>query len=96
MEVNDALIDNLSRLARLEFNEDEKEAIKKDLRKMIGFVEKLGELDTTGVDPLLHMSPAINVLREDRLQGSVTQAEALSEAPSTDGTYFKVPKVIRK
>jgi len=96
MEVNDALIDNLSRLARLEFNEEEKEAIKKDLRKMIGFVEKLGELDTTGVDPLLHMSPAINVLREDRLQGSVSQAEALSAAPSTDGTYFKVPKVIRK
>jgi aspartyl-tRNA(Asn)/glutamyl-tRNA(Gln) amidotransferase subunit C len=96
MEVNDALIDNLSNLARLEFNAVEKEEIKKDLQRMIHFVEKLGELDTTGVEPLLHMSPETNVLREDRLRGSVSREEALTNAPATDGTYFKVPKVIRK
>jgi len=96
MEVNDALIDNLSNLARLEFNAAEKEAIKNDLQKMIHFVEKLGELDTTGVEPLLHMSPEVNVLREDVLQGSIPRKEALSVAPATDGTYFEVPKVIRK
>jgi len=96
MEVNDALIDNLSNLARLEFSAEEKEEIKKDLRRMIDFVEKLGELDTTGVEPLLHMSPAINVLRDDRLQTSLSREEALANAPATDGTYFKVPKVIRK
>ena len=96
MEVNDALIDNLSNLARLEFSAGEKEDIKKDLRRMIEFVEKLGELDTTGVEPLLHMSPSINVLREDKPAGSVSREEALANAPSTDGTYFKVPKVIRK
>ncbi|HEY4111193.1 Asp-tRNA(Asn)/Glu-tRNA(Gln) amidotransferase subunit GatC [Puia sp.] len=96
MEVNDALIDNLSNLARLEFNATEKVAIKKDLQKMIHFVEKLGQLDTTGVEPLLHMSPEINVLREDILQGSISREAALSAAPVTDGTYFEVPKVIRK
>ncbi len=96
MEVNDALIDNLSNLARLEFSAGEKEDIKKDLRRMIEFVEKLGELDTAGVEPLLHMSPTINVLREDIPGGSVSREEALANAPSTDGTYFKVPKVIRK
>jgi aspartyl-tRNA(Asn)/glutamyl-tRNA(Gln) amidotransferase subunit C len=96
MEVNDALIDNLSNLARLEFSTEEKEDIKKDLRRMIEFVEKLGELDTTGVEPLLHMSPAINVLREDTPASSVSREEALANAPATDGTYFKVPKVIRK
>ena len=96
MEVNDALIDNLSNLARLEFSAGEKEDIKKDLRRMIEFVEKLGELDTTGVEPLLHMSPSINMLREDIPAGSVSREEALTNAPSTDGTYFKVPKVIRK
>jgi aspartyl-tRNA(Asn)/glutamyl-tRNA(Gln) amidotransferase subunit C len=96
MEVNDALIDNLSNLARLEFNAAEKEAIKNDLQKMIHFVEKLGELDTTGVEPLLHMSPEVNVLRDDVLQPSITRAEALSVAPAADGTYFEVPKVIRK
>jgi aspartyl-tRNA(Asn)/glutamyl-tRNA(Gln) amidotransferase subunit C len=96
MEVNDALIDNLSNLARLEFSAEEKDGIKKDLRRMIEFVEKLAELDTTGIDPLLHMSPAINVLREDIPQDSVTREEVLSNAPATDGSYFKVPKVIRK
>ena len=96
MEVNDALINNLSNLARLEFNATEKEEIKKDLQRMIQFVEKLGELDTTGVEPLLHMSPETNVLREDIPQGSVSREEALSTAPATDGVYFKVPKVIRK
>ena len=95
MEVNDSLIDNLSNLARLEFNAEEKEEIKKDLRRMIDFVEKLGELDTTGVAPLLHMSPVINVLREDEVKGSVSREQALADAPATDGTYFKVPKVIR-
>ena len=96
MEVNDALIDNLSSLARLEFNAAEKEEIRKDLQRMILFVEKLGELDTTGVEPLLHMSPETNVLREDTPQGSVSREAALANAPATDGTYFKVPKVIRK
>ena len=96
MEVNDALIDNLSNLARLEFNAADKKEIRKDLQRMILFVEKLSELDTTGVEPLLHMSPETNVLREDTLQGSVSREAALANAPATDGTYFKVPKVIRK
>ena len=96
MEVNDALIDNLSNLARLEFNAADKEEIRKDLQRMILFVEKLGELDTTGVEPLLHMSPETNVLREDIRQESVSREAALANAPATDGTYFKVPKVIRK
>jgi aspartyl-tRNA(Asn)/glutamyl-tRNA(Gln) amidotransferase subunit C len=96
MEVTDKLIDNLSNLARLEFNAADKELIRNDLQRMILFVEKLRELDTTGVEPLLHMSPEINVLRDDVPGGSVSRAAALSNAPATDGTYFKVPKVIRK
>ncbi|MBS1918523.1 MAG: Asp-tRNA(Asn)/Glu-tRNA(Gln) amidotransferase subunit GatC [Bacteroidetes bacterium] len=94
MEVNDALIDNLANLARLQFDDAEKEGIKKDLQRMITFVEKLNELDTTGVEPLLHMSDEVNVLREDVPNGSVSREEALKNAPSTDGVYFKVPKVI--
>jgi aspartyl-tRNA(Asn)/glutamyl-tRNA(Gln) amidotransferase subunit C len=49
MEVNDTLIDKLAHLSRLKFDASEKEEIKKDLQKMIAFVEKLNELDTTGV-----------------------------------------------
>ena len=96
MEVTDELIENLSNLARLEFNAADKEEIRNDLQRMILFVEKLSELDTTGVEPLLHMSPETNVLRDDIPAGSVSRVEALSNAPVTDGTYFKVPKVIRK
>ncbi|HWJ90174.1 MAG TPA: Asp-tRNA(Asn)/Glu-tRNA(Gln) amidotransferase subunit GatC, partial [Flavisolibacter sp.] len=65
MLVDDALIDKLSRLAMLQFSEDERASIKADLQKMIGFVDKLKELDTAGVEPLLHMSSNVNVLRED-------------------------------
>ena len=95
MEVNDALIDKLAHLARLKFNEAEKEEIKNDLQRMILFVEKLNELDLENVEPLLHMSGETNVLREDEIQGSITREEALSNAPLHDDQFFKVPKVIK-
>ena len=96
MEVNDALIDKLANLARLRFDESEKEGIKKDLQKMIQFVEKLNELDTTGVTPQLHMSDAVNVLREDEVKGSIIREAGLRNAPLHDDQFFQVPKVIKK
>jgi aspartyl-tRNA(Asn)/glutamyl-tRNA(Gln) amidotransferase subunit C len=96
MEVNDALVEKLANLSRLKFEAVEKEEIKKDLQKMISFVEKLNELDTTGVEPLLHMTDEINVLREDEIKGSISKEEALKNAPLHDENFFKVPKVIKK
>lgn len=96
MEVNDALIDKLSTLARLRFDDNAKEDIKKDLQRMIVFVEKLNELDTLGVPPLLHMSDSINVLREDEVRGSIMPDETFRNASQHDGTFFQVPKVIKK
>ena len=96
MEVTDALVDKLAHLSRLEFDAKDKEAIKKDLQRMISFVEKLDELDLEGTEPLLHMSANINVLREDVIQGSVSRQEALKNAPTHDDKFFKVPKVIKK
>jgi aspartyl-tRNA(Asn)/glutamyl-tRNA(Gln) amidotransferase subunit C len=95
MEVNDALIDNLSNLACLEFSPAEKAEIRKDLERMISFVEKLKELDTTGVEPLIYMGDEINILREDTVQGGLPRDEAMKNAPASDGVYFKVPKVIK-
>jgi aspartyl-tRNA(Asn)/glutamyl-tRNA(Gln) amidotransferase subunit C len=95
MEVNDALIDKLAHLARLKFEAADREEIKNDLQKMIAFVEKLNELDTTGVEPLLHMTDELNVLREDEVRGSISRAEALKNAPLHDEQFFKVPKVIK-
>ena len=96
MEVNDALIDNLASLARLHFSEGEKQEIKSDLQRMIEFIDKLNELNTDGVEPVLHMSDSTNVFREDEIQGSVSREEGLKNAPATDGIFFKVPKVIKK
>lgn len=96
MEVNDAMVDKLAQLSRLHFNETDKKEIKNDLQRMIAFVEKLNELDLDGVQPLLHMSDEVNVLREDEVKGSVTRNEALKNAPLHDDQFFKVPKVIKK
>jgi len=96
MEVNDALVDKLANLSRLSFDATERESIKNDLQKMIHFVEKLNELDTTGVEPLLHMSSNVNVLRNDEVTGSISREAGLKNAPIHDEQFFKVPKVIKK
>ena len=96
MEVTAKLIDNLAELARLRFNEAEKAEIKNDLQRMIAFVEKLQEVDTTGTEPLLHMTDAMNAFREDEVKGSMQKATALANAPDANSDYFKVPKVIKK
>lgn len=96
MDVNDSLVEKLANLARLKFDAKSKEDIKNDLQKMIRFVEKLNELDTTGVLPLLHMSGNINILRPDEIQGSIDREEGLKNAPLHDDLFFKVPKVIKK
>lgn len=96
MEVTDALVDKLAHLSRLEFNAADKEGIKKDLQRMISFVEKLDELNLEGTEPLLHMSSNVNVLREDEVKDPVDRKEAMRNAPAHDDKFFKVPKVIKK
>ncbi len=95
MEVNDALVEKLARLSKLRFSDAEKAAIKNDLQQMIGFVEKLNELNLEGVEPLLHLSEEVNVLRDDEVKGSITREAALQNAPLHDNQFFKVPKVIK-
>ena len=90
------MVKKLAHLARLKFNDAEKQAIKTDLQRMISFAEKLNELNLEGVEPLLHMSDEVNILREDEIKGSVSRKEALKNAPLHDEQFFKVPKVIKK
>ncbi len=96
MEINNEIVDKLAHLARLNFDDTEKQEIKEDLKKMISFVEKINELDVEGVAPVLHMSAEVNVLREDEVKGSVTRAEGLLNAPAANDAFFLVPKVIQK
>ena len=96
MEISIALVENLANLSKLQFEEAEKPAIQQDLQKMVGFIAELETVDTTGVEPLLHMGDAANVLREDILSVSVSREDALSNSPMADEAFFKVPKVIKK
>ena len=90
------MVEKLAHLSRLQFNETEKVEIKNDLQRMIGFVEKLNELNLNTVEPMLFMSDEVNVLRDDEIKGSISREEALKNAPFHDGQFFKVPKVIKK
>lgn len=94
--IDNATIDKLANLARLEFNDSEKEAIKKDLSKILSYVEKLNEIDTNGVEPLTHISDEVNVLRDDVVEEIISQQEALKNAPDKNSDYFKIPKVLDK
>ena len=96
MEVTDSMIDKLAMLARLRFNEEEKESIKNDLQKMIAFVQKMDEVDTAGVEPLQHMSDGTNVWRADEISGSCSQQDALKNARNHNDDFFLVPKIIQK
>lgn len=96
MEVNDELIDKLAHLAKLEVGDAERAGLKNELSKILAFVGKLNELDTDGVEPLIHMSDANTVLRADEAKEVVSHEEALKNAPSKDSDYFKVPKVLNK
>lgn len=94
MNINQNVISKLARLSKLKFNEDEMKLISNDLSKMLDFINQLQDLDTEGIDPLIHMNEEINNWREDQVQGMISQEEALSNSPDKDGTYFKLPKVL--
>ena len=95
MEVTSALIDKLSHLARLHFSESEKAAISKDLQQMIGFVEKLNDLDLAGVEPMLHLNGEANVMRDDEVKSPMTREQAFQNAPLHDESFFRTPKAVR-
>jgi aspartyl-tRNA(Asn)/glutamyl-tRNA(Gln) amidotransferase subunit C len=96
MEITDSAFDQLAHLSRLQFTEGERVEIKGDLQRMIAFVEKLNQIDTDGIPPLLHMSNAINVWREDKVETTENREAAMLNAPEQKDGFFQVPKVIRK
>jgi len=96
MKINDDLVQHIAHLARLEFQGEDLKAIKGDMQNIISFMDKLSELDTEEVEPLIFMSDEVNVLREDLVEKTVTSAEALKNAPKKDSDYFRIPKVLDK
>jgi aspartyl-tRNA(Asn)/glutamyl-tRNA(Gln) amidotransferase subunit C len=87
-------VEYIATLARLEFNDSEKQHITKDLNSILGYIETLNKLDTSAVEPLANMGDRTNVLREDEPKGSIPNTDALKNAPDAQDRFFKVPKVL--
>jgi aspartyl-tRNA(Asn)/glutamyl-tRNA(Gln) amidotransferase subunit C len=94
--VDNKLIENLSKLSKLRFDEKSLLRIKADLTTILGFVDKISKVDTKGIKPLIYMSEEKNILREDKINHTVSQSDALKNAPQKDSDYFKVPTVLKK
>ena len=94
--IDDKLVTDLSRLAKLSFDDSKAEKMKSDLENIIDFVDKLSEIETEGVEPLIYLSEEVNVLRGDEIKHEVLQENALKNAPQKDSDYFKVPTVLIK
>ena len=96
MNIDTKIVDEVAHLARLEFDDKAKEEIIGDMNRMLSFVDKLSKLDTTNVEPLIYMTDEVNVMRDDEPVVTITQEEALKNAPKRDSDYYKAPKVIEQ
>lgn len=89
-------VEKIAALAKLRFSGDELERLKGDMNQILGYIDSLNELDLTDVEPLENINEIENVLRHDEEKPCITPEEALRNAPSKTGRFFKVPKVIDK
>lgn len=101
MKVTRKDVEYVAELAHLELTEDERVRMERDLNSILSYIDTLNELDTTGVAPMAQVASLIsdsgaNELRADTLTACLARDVALSNAPQTDGTFFKVPKVIER
>ena len=90
--ITDETIEYVSILAKLELSEEEREQAKTDMSRMLEYIDKLGELNTEGVEPMSHVFPVENVFREDVITNSDIREQLLSNAPEQKDGMFMVPK----
>jgi len=84
----------VAHLARLALTPEEEEVIGAQLASVLGYIEKLKEVDIAGIEPMAHAFPLVNVLRPDAVQPSLSQQEALRNAPAQANGLFIVPKIV--
>jgi len=96
MNIDKDTIYKVADLARIEIAENEVEALQVDMSKILTFMEKLNELDTTGVAPLVYMNSEVNVWREDIVKQEITPADGLKNAAVHNKDFFMVPKILDK
>ncbi len=90
--ISDETIEYVGILAKLELSDAEKEQAKSDMGRMLDYIDKLGELDTTGVEPMSHVFPVHNVFREDVVTNGDTRQQLLANAPEQKDGMFTVPR----
>lgn len=90
--INDETIEYVGILAKLELSDEEKEQAKKDMGRMLDYIDKLGELDTTGVETMSHVFPVQNVFREDVVTNGDMREQLLGNAPEQKDGMFMVPR----
>ena len=93
-KIDKELVRKVAKLSRLELSDAEVEEFSSQLSSIVGYVEKMNELDTEGVEPLAHCLAVSNVFREDVVKESCGVEKAVSNAPERDGEFFKVPKIL--
>ena len=96
MKITLQQVEHVARLARLALSEEEKEQMRSQLDRILGYIEKLNQLDTTTVEPTSHVIPMTNVLRDDVLAPSLDREEALGNAPDRQEGFFRVPRIIEQ
>uniref|UniRef100_A0A7C4AIH7 Aspartyl/glutamyl-tRNA(Asn/Gln) amidotransferase subunit C n=1 Tax=Thermodesulfovibrio aggregans TaxID=86166 RepID=A0A7C4AIH7_9BACT len=94
MKISKEQVKHIAMLARIELNEDEIELYQEQLSKILDYVEKLNEIDTTEIEPTSHVINLSNVFREDRIKPWLSRDEALKNAPDATDKFFRVPKII--
>lgn len=94
MKVNQQTLHKIAELARLEIPASEEAKMLADLNKILDWVDLLQELDTEGVEPLIHLSEEVNVFRADEAKQTLTTEQALVNAPDKENVFFSVPKVL--
>ena len=94
--IDDATIDYVGILAKLELSDEEKEQAKKDMASMLDYIDQLNELDTTGVEPMSHVFPIENVMREDVVTNGDESEKTLFNAPERKDKTFVVPKTVEQ
>ena len=92
--ISDETIEYVGILAKLELSDQEKEAAKADMEKMLDYIDTLNELDTSGIEPMSHVFQVSNVFREDVVTNGDNREEILANAPQRKDDCFKVPRTI--
>jgi aspartyl-tRNA(Asn)/glutamyl-tRNA(Gln) amidotransferase subunit C len=87
-------VEHVARLARLELTDEEKERMTAQLDAILDYIGKLNQLDTSDVEPTSTVIPMVSVMREDEVQPSLAQDEALANAPDREDIFFRVPRII--